>query len=220
MSLRCVIFDFDGLMVDTESAEYFSWSELYKSHGQVLEREIWAQTVGTRDAFDLSLHLETLAGVALDREGLRAARTATYLEVRQTLVLLDGVRDRIEEAQSLGLKLGIASSSERRWIDDHLERFDLLRYFDCISCFGDGLPAKPAPVLYVACLRGLGCQANEALAFEDSPNGIAAAKAAGIYCIAVPNEMTSALDLSAADLIVPSLADISLTRMASEWPSA
>jgi HAD superfamily hydrolase (TIGR01509 family) len=131
--------------------------------------------------------------------------------------LLDGVEARLEEAQNLSLKIGMASSSDRWWIDEHSERFGLLDRFDSVRCVTDGLAAKPAPATYLAVLSDLACKPEEAVAFEDSPNGIAAAKAAGVLCIAVPNSMTASLDLSAADAIVPSLAAVSLAALRAGW---
>jgi HAD superfamily hydrolase (TIGR01509 family) len=130
---------------------------------------------------------------------------------------MPGVRERLEEARALGLRAGIASSSDRSWLDPHLTRFELLSYFESIRCASDGYAAKPSPELYVAALDGLGCNSDEALALEDSPNGIAAAKAAGIGCIAIPNDMTRRLDLSAADTIVTSLAEVSLVDLQGRW---
>ena len=108
-----------------------------------------------------------------------------------------------------GLKRAIVSSSSRRWIDLHLERLEETIGWDAI-CTADGDPAraKPAPTLYLEALALLGVDADEAIVFEDSPNGVRAAKAAGIYCVAVPNEVTRELGLEAAgaDLLLDSLA--------------
>jgi HAD superfamily hydrolase (TIGR01509 family) len=217
MSLRCVIFDFDGIILDTELPEFTAWCEIYESHGQTLGHDKWSLAIGTRNGFDPYAHLETLSGAQIDRPATRALHSKRSRELISALELLDGVETRLDEAKALGLRIGMASSSDRGWIEEHLGRFGLTSRFDVIRCCSDGLPAKPNPALYVAAVRDLGCEPREAAAFEDSPNGIAAAKAAGVYCIAVPNEMTSVLDLSAADLIVPSLAEVSLARISSGW---
>jgi beta-phosphoglucomutase-like phosphatase (HAD superfamily) len=122
----------------------------------------------------------------------------------------------------MGLEVGLASSSSADWVAEHLDRYGLKDRFDVIRCAGGTLQAKPAPDLYLQVLRDLAISATEAIALEDSPNGIAAAKAAGLYCIAVPNQITARLDLSGANLILPSLAAMSLSRFLSEqwrWPS-
>ena len=217
MSLRCVIFDFDGIILDTELPEFTAWCEIYESHGQTLGHDKWSLAIGTRNGFDPYAYLETLSGAQVDRIATRELHGKRSRELISALKLLDGVEARLDEAQALGLRIGMASSSDRGWIDEHLDRFGLTRRFDVIRCCSDSLPAKPNPALYAAAVRDLGCEPHEAVAFEDSPNGIAAAKAAGVYCIAVPNEMTSVLDLSAADLILPSLAEVSLARLSSDW---
>jgi beta-phosphoglucomutase-like phosphatase (HAD superfamily) len=131
---------------------------------------------------------------------------------------MPGVRDRLAEGRALGLKLAIASSSEQAWVDDHLRALTLAPLFDAVLVRNDRLPAKPKPDLYLAALAALGASASEAVAFEDSMNGIAAAKAAGIFCVAVPNAMTSGLDLSRADLRVDSLRDVTLAGLAGLLP--
>ena len=213
MPLRAVIFDFDGVILDTEVPEFATWCEVYEAHGCALEVETWSRGIGTRGGFDPYLHLERLSGAAIDREAIRQSRRAAYQALRESLQLLEGVEDRIAEAKSLGIKVAIASSSDRAWIDEHLEPFGLLSAFDSIRCAGEGLPAKPDPALYRAVLDDLGCEPSEAVAFEDSPNGVAAAKMAGVYCIAIPNSMTAPLDLTAADALVASLSEVSLAAI-------
>jgi beta-phosphoglucomutase-like phosphatase (HAD superfamily) len=111
--------------------------------------------------------------------------------------------------------MAIASSSSESWVTEHLARLELLEHFTVLSCWEEGLQPKPAPDVYLRALDRLGVAATEAVAFEDSPNGIAAAKAAGLRCIAVPNQMTAALDLSAADHVAASFLDLDLRRIAS-----
>jgi beta-phosphoglucomutase-like phosphatase (HAD superfamily) len=107
----------------------------------------------------------------------------------------------------------VASNSERAWVTGHLSRLGLLAPFDAIVCADDGTAAKPDPALYLAALDALGVQAAEAIAFEDSPAGILAARRAGVFCVAVPNPITATLPLSLADLVFPSLGDVSLQRL-------
>jgi beta-phosphoglucomutase-like phosphatase (HAD superfamily) len=114
------------------------------------------------------------------------------------------------------LKRAIVSSSNRAWVDMHLERLEEAVGWDAI-CTADGDPtrAKPSPTLYLAALASLGVDADEAVAFEDSPNGVRAAKAAGVFCVAVPNEVTRDLGLeeAGADLVLDSLADLPPERL-------
>ena len=119
----------------------------------------------------------------------------------------------MDEARRLGLGLGVASSSDRRWVEGHLERLGLHAHFDVIRCADDVPRVKPDPALYRAVLDAMGVRPEEAVALEDSPNGVLAAKRAGLACVAVPNPLTARLDLSAADLRVASLAELSLPEL-------
>jgi beta-phosphoglucomutase-like phosphatase (HAD superfamily) len=127
--------------------------------------------------------------------------------------VLPGVVERMDEARDLGLALAVASSSSRGWVEGHLERLGLRERFRAIRCAGDVPRVKPDPALYHAVLEATGVKASDAIAFEDSPNGVLAAKRAGLTCVAVPNALTARLDLGAADLQVSSLADLPLTGL-------
>ena len=217
--LQAAIFDFDGLLLATEVPEFTSWLEIYASHGQVLDQALWSAGIGTRDAFDPYALLAELTGRTLDRGAIQGVRRPRNEELILALPLMAGVEARLSEARALGLKLAVASSGDDAWVYGHLERLDALDYFDAIVCAGENLPAKPHPAVYVAALERLGASADEAIAFEDSPNGIAGAKAAGVYCIAVPNTLTAALDLSQADRLILTLEEVSLAEIASSWPA-
>jgi HAD superfamily hydrolase (TIGR01509 family) len=131
------------------------------------------------------------------------------IERRTQLVLaqpvLPGVTELVDAARVAGLRVGVASSSSCQWVNGHLERLGLRDRFDCVRCRDDVAAVKPAPDLYLASIECLGVRADEALAIEDSPNGVAAAKAAGLRCVAVPNVITGGLDLSGADVVLESL---------------
>jgi HAD superfamily hydrolase (TIGR01509 family) len=215
--LRAVIFDFDGLILDTEWPEYQSWCEVYESYGQVLPVEKWCLTIGAGSGFGFDPYrdLERLIGKRLDREAIRARRRPRSLELCEALDILEGVDDRLSEARKLGLSTGLASSSAAEWVLGHLSRYDYAGNFDTIVCARDGIAPKPDPAVYLVALHALGVEPGEAIAFEDSPNGVKAAQGAGIYCVAVPNRLTSLLGLSAADAVAPSLAGISLSELAA-----
>jgi HAD superfamily hydrolase (TIGR01509 family) len=123
---------------------------------------------------------------------------------------LPGIVEHVNAAKSLGLLLGLASSSTREWVTGHLARLGMLDRFDCMRCRDDVAHAKPEPDLYLAVLECLGVDAGGAFAIEDSPNGVLAAKRAGLRCVAIPNPITARLDLSQADLLLDSLADVTL----------
>lgn len=215
--LKAVIFDFDGTIVDTQTPEYQSWSEAYASFGHTLELDLWCAGVGTRNGFDPYGVLESLLQSPVDRAVVRAAVRARNVELLEASVLRDGVLDRIDEALELGFGTAVASSADMDWVSSHLDRHNLTESFHAVVCAGEHMPAKPDPAVYLNALEWLGARPEEAVAIEDSPNGIAAAHAAGIFCIAVPNLITSRLDFSRADQIATSLLDVSLARLAAEW---
>ncbi|HUJ54413.1 MAG TPA: HAD family phosphatase [Gaiellaceae bacterium] len=210
MTIRAFLFDFDGLILDTELASRAGWELLYGEHGHELPAELWATLVGTTHAvWDPMEHLEELVGRPLEREALNERRYAHEIAMIEAEELRPGIADYIAVARRLELKRAIVSSSSRRWVDMHLERLEQAVGWDAI-CTADGDPAraKPAPTLYLEALELLEAAADEAVAFEDSPNGVAAAKAAGIYTVAVPNEVTRELGLEGADLVLDSLANL------------
>lgn len=211
--IHAIVFDFDGLILDTEEPVYRSWLEVYEAHGERLPFERWVQIVGSTTAeFHPQRYLEERMGRPLSQEVLegRIARRAEMILAQQ---VLPGILQHIDEAKSLGLKLGVASSSTRDWVSGHLERLGILGRFDCVRCRDDVNNAKPAPDLYIAVLDCLGVSPSQALAIEDSPNGVIAAKQAGMLCLAIPNSITAKLDLSHADLVLRSLADVSLSDL-------
>ena len=210
MTLRALLFDFDGLLVDTESPSRLGWEELYRAHGHELPLDEWATLVGTIGApFDPFAHLEALVGQPLDRAELMERRRAREFELIDLEDLRPGVADYLAEAEKRELRTAVVSSSSQDWVEQNLQRLDRLDHWDAIvTADGDRSRAKPQPTLYLEALEALGAAANEAIAFEDSPNGVRAAKRAGLACVAVPNPVTATLALDEADIVVETLADL------------
>src|SRR5450759_5643963 len=211
--IRAIVFDFDGLILDTEEPVYRSWLEVYQAHGEDLPFERWVQIVGSTTAgFHPQHHLEERLGRPLPKEVLDR-RISRRTEMVLAQKVLPGVERHIEEAKAMGLKLGVASSSTNEWVRGHLARLGILDRFDCMRCRDDVANAKPEPDLYLAVLECLGALASEAIAIEDSPNGVMAAKRAGMRCVAIPNSITARLDLGQANLLLGSLADVTLAEL-------
>lgn len=212
--IDAIIFDFDGLVIDTESPAFDAWSAIYQEHGQTLALAEWVACVGSSyDAFDPVAHLAQLTGKRFDRAAMIADKEARKAAICNRLQPLPGVVDRMDEARDLGLKLAVASSSGRGWIHAHLERLGLTPRLHAVRTRDDVTRVKPHPDLYLAAAAALGVDPARCLAFEDSANGVKAAKAAGMICYAVPNAITRALDFSRADGVVASLAELSLARL-------
>ena len=213
VAVEALLFDFDGTLVDTEGPSYRAWQEIYADHGYELALERWVERVGTIGGFDPLEHLGSLAG-AIDREAIFERRARRRDALTELELLRAGVPEYLEQARRLGLRVGIVTSGPREWVANHLARLGESDGWDCIVCAdGDASVAKPAPTLYVRALGALGVGASEAVAIEDSPNGVKAAKRAGVFCVAVPNPVTVSLDLSAADIVVDSLLDLPLDEL-------
>jgi HAD superfamily hydrolase (TIGR01509 family) len=208
--VRAFLFDFDGLIVDTETASRAGFEWLYEQHGHVLPPEKWALMVGTVEGWDPWAHLEELIGEPLDRPTWNDRRYAHELSLLEAEELRPGIADYLAYAQEHRLRRAIVSSSSRSWVDSHLERLERAVGWDAIvTADHDPARAKPRPTLYLEALEALGVAAGDAIAFEDSPNGAKAARAAGIYVVGVPNEVTRDYGLDeTADLVLDSLADL------------
>jgi HAD superfamily hydrolase (TIGR01509 family) len=175
----------------------------------------WLANVGTLDErFDPIQQLEGLTGKSFDRDALLARYLKRELELSNAEGLREGVQSYLEAAERRGLDVAIVSSAGHAWVLSHVRRLGVEHVWRSITCAdGDKQRAKPAPDLYLEALEGLGLRPEEAVAFEDSLHGVQAAKAAGIYCVAVPNPVTASLALDEADLVVPSLADLPLDEL-------
>jgi HAD superfamily hydrolase (TIGR01509 family) len=214
VQIDAVVFDFDGLVLDTEVPVYLSWCAAFVAHGAAPPTiEEWSATIGTADDVDMHAWLADRADRPIDRDAMDESRRAHRDALLEVEVVRPGVLAWLAEADAAGLGLAIASSSPADWVDEHLARLELRERFATVVNAGGVLRGKPAPDVYVEACARLGVEPAHALAVEDSPNGIAAAKAAGLWCVNVPNDMTTALDRSAADLQLVSLAERTLAAV-------
>jgi len=219
VTIRGLLFDFDGLLIDTETPSRLAYEELYRDHGHELPLEKWATLVGTIGApFDPDAHLEELVGRPLDRKGMAERLRAREHELCDLEDLRPGIEAYLAEAERRGLSTAIVSSSTREWIARHLERLERVDMWDAIVA-ADGNPerAKPQPTLYLEAIEALGLGPDEAIAFEDSVNGVRAAKAAGLVCIAVPNPITETFALDEADLLLRSFEELPLGELLARF---
>jgi len=204
--IKAVVFDFDGLIVDTESKECEAWEYIYKQYGVKLPQDLWCLNIGTNTSpFNVYNHLEQLTGTKLDLEQIRQDQRAYYHHILQNEPLRPGVREYLLTAQSLGLRIGLASSSTNEWVRGFLDLHRLTAFFEVICTADDVLHVKPDPALYIKALSNLQTAPAEAVAFEDSPNGALAAERAGMHCVIVPNTITSGLTFGQHDLRLESM---------------
>lgn len=211
-AIRAAVFDFDGLIIASESVAVRTWQDLYARFGLTLPLEKWATLIGTWDApWEPGAELRERVGNGHDWEAIERERRAAEVAQANQLPLLPGVIDRLDDAAALGLSLAIASSSDLGWVAGHLERLGIVGRFSAVVTRDDVTRTKPDPELYVRALAALGVAPDEAFAIEDSVHGVVAAKAAGMRCVAVPNPLLAGADYSAADACLPSLAGETLS---------
>ena len=217
MQIKALIFDFDGLILDTETPDVHAWENIYAEYGFPFPLESWAQIIGGMGAstFNAAVHLQGLLSDPLDLDDLQKRQTHISHSLVAEQSVMPGVMDYLREAKRLRLKLAIASSSPHSWVDEHAQRLGVLHYFDQVICAEDVSPGrtKPNPDLFLLALDQLRVRKDEAIVFEDSPNGVIAARSAGIFVVAVPNPVTSLLSIENANVVLSSLSDLSLADL-------
>lgn len=208
--IRAVIFDFDGLLMDTESTSIASWEREWARWGLELDREGFFAPHGgdvTEQRYEL---LATAVGASYDREISHKRRSQDHDELNAALVLAEGLEQWLVEARLLGLRTAVASSSDVAWVKRHLHQVGAVDEFDVIVG-GDLVSAhKPAPDIYELALSHLGLTNQQAVAVEDTPHGVDAAHAAGLACIAIPNPYVDPGRVAHAELTVESAAERTL----------
>ena len=211
MSFAAVLFDFDGVLVDTEWAIYQAWLRTFQAHGHDLPLEVYTHCIGSDFAtWSPKTHLEELSGLAFDWHDLDASR---QMEIQRELSgegTMPGVIDLLEQLTRSGVRRAVVSSSSHHWVDGWLEKLALAGHFETVVCRGDAPQIKPAPDLFLEAAKRLGLPPADCLVIEDSLNGVKAAKAAGMTVWAVPNRVTAGLDFSAADRLFPSLVEVAV----------
>ncbi len=191
---RALIFDFDGLILDTETAIYEAWREIYTAHGFPLTLETWAQCVGSDFGhYDPMKDLEAMLGRTLDWKPLAQRRREYVAEILKDRDPLPGVRERIHEAREHGIPCAVASSSTHEWVDGWLKKLDLFDMFENITCLEDTGKVKPDPSLFLHAASKLKVKPENAVVLEDSLNGLRAAHAAEMRCVVVPCAVTQHL---------------------------
>lgn len=209
---KAVLFDFDGIIIDSEWPIYESWQRVFEGEGHTLALETYVKCIGSDfDTWSPEKYLEDLTGKNYDWPVINAQR---QVELEADLVgvePLPGVLSLFEKLKSADyahVKLAIVSSSSHRWVDAWLDKLDLLRYVDEVVCRGDAPRIKPAPDLYLEAVRRFSLLPEECLVIEDSLNGVIAGNAAGCVTLAVPSRLTHILDFSLADAVAESLEEL------------
>jgi HAD superfamily hydrolase (TIGR01509 family) len=218
--LRAVVFDFDGLIVDSEMPIFEMSRAALAELGHDITVESWSSVVGLGDA-DSHAALCAAVGAEVDRDAFDRGYQRQDRSWRDTLDPLPGVVDLLTALTGAGVACGVASSSSAGWVVGHLERLGLAHHFGSFATSDRvGGRTKPAPDAYLLACRDLGTDPAQAVALEDSAHGVAAALAAGLAVVAVPSAITVHTDLSAAHHSVPSLADLTVEHLRALVTSA
>ncbi|MFX3633160.1 MAG: HAD family hydrolase [Candidatus Pristimantibacillus sp.] len=192
--IKAIIFDFDGTILDTETAWYYAFRDAYKEHGVDLTLDLYSQCIGTSlHQFNPYEYLMTELKLPIDKQLFKQSVHDQHSALMNQEQIRPGIIEYLNLAKESGLKIGLASSSSIKWVEKYLNQLGIRDYFECIRTSEDVVHVKPDPELYIQALKGLGVDASEAIAIEDSPNGARAAAAAGMHCIVVPNAITKLL---------------------------
>ncbi len=206
---QAVIFDFDGLLVDTEMAIYSSWVRVFEHHGHELPLDLFNQCLGSGYThWNPANHLESLTGDTYDWDQINAKRQEEIVDDLTHAGLLRGALEVLDECQRRGLPIAVASSSSHRWVDGWLKKLGIYDRFICVVCRDDNYPVKPNPDLFLAAAERIKMKPEQCLVLEDSENGTKAAHAAGMKVISIPNRVTEEADFSLSNCITSSLCDL------------
>jgi HAD superfamily hydrolase (TIGR01509 family) len=215
MILAALVFDFDGLIVDTENPGFISWEEVYQEFGTTLSIDDWRHATGYVGGFDPAIHLEQILGRRLDWSQLMPKREARNWELTLQAKVLPGIEQLFLSARERRLRVGVASNSENGWVEGGLRRLGLRDYVDTVVSRDMVMNPKPAPDIYLKTVQTLQVEPSHAVALEDSEPGCRAAKRAGLKAVAIPNRFSERQDLTIADLIVKSATELTLDRLAT-----
>jgi HAD superfamily hydrolase (TIGR01509 family) len=215
MSLEALVFDFDGLIVDTENPGFISWEEIYQEFGATLRIDDWRHATGYVGGFDPGIHLEKILGRRLDWSQLMPKREARNWELTLQARVLPGIEALMLSAREQNLRVGVASNSGNGWVEGGLRRLGLRDYVDTVVTRDMVIDPKPAPDIYLKTVQTLQVEPSRAVALEDSEPGCRAAKQAGLKAVAIPNRFSERQDLTIADLIVKNAAELSIARLSA-----
>lgn len=215
--IKGIIFDFDGTIIDTETAWYTAFSEAYEEHGVELTLEQYSTCIGTSlNSFNPYEYLMTDLKLAIDKKDFRRSVQQRHSKLMELETIRPGIQHYLDSAKEVGLRLGVASSSSMAWVEKYLDQMGIRDYFDCIRTSDHVENVKPDPELYIQALSCLGIMPDEAVAIEDSPNGSKAAAAAGMNCVVIPNDITSSLEFEPSLPIIECLSHLDFDHVITQ----
>jgi HAD superfamily hydrolase (TIGR01509 family) len=210
VTIQAVIFDFDGLLMDTEGTMLASWQFEWRQHGLELDTTTFFADHGGDVTAARYADLARAAGAGYDRQASHERRVAFRDRLNAELGLLPGIGRWLDQALAMGLRLAIASSSPRAWVRGFLARTGYLEEFEVIAGGDEVAAPKPDPAVYALALSRLGLAADHAAAVEDAAHGVAAAQQVGLRCVAIPGKHADVRRFAAAELVLSSAAELGL----------
>lgn len=209
--IQTVIFDMDGVIVDTEPVHHYAYNEYFKQLNIEITPEIYASFTGnsTKNIFE---RLKAQFHLTDDVQTLVETKRNLFnnaFDSKEDLYLLEGVEDLIKDLYANGMQLVLASSSAKVTINRIFNRFDLHKYFTHIVSGEDFPKSKPHPAIFQHAAFLAQTPVENCIVIEDSTNGILAAKAAGIYCIGYDSFHSKMQDYSKADKVIRDFKELS-----------
>ncbi|MEC0089432.1 HAD family hydrolase [Paenibacillus macquariensis] len=212
--IKALIFDFDGTIIDTETAWYIAFREAYMEYGVDLTRELYSQCIGTSlDGFNPYEYLITEKKLPIDQDSFRKSVDLRHTKLMELEKVRPGVLEYLEAAKDAGLRIGLASSSSMKWVGKYLDQLNIRHYFECIRTSDHVTNVKPDPELYIQTLACLQVKADEAIAIEDSLHGARAAASAGMHCVVTPNEITGFMEFDSVFHRANSLSEVDFVQL-------
>lgn len=205
--IKAILFDMDGILVDSEPRHFEAHRRALEKFGIEITRDDYIQngvSGGKRSFYEV---MQMKYHKQIDIDEVKKIKKEIYGELIDEIVIFDGVKDVLEECRGK-FRMAVVSNTHLAYIHKTLVHVGIEKYFEVFSSAKDLERGKPFPDVYFDAMKKLGLNASECIAVEDSRSGVEAAKSAGVFCIAIPNEFTKHQDLSNADVIIESIADL------------
>ncbi len=219
--LKAVIFDMDGVIVDSEPLHKQAYQKMFTDYQLTVSESLYESFTG-QATLPICERLCEHFSLAVPPEELVAAKRKYFkalFESDNGLSLIEGVLDRIQEYHQKGITLILASSASMPTINSVFKRFDLDPYFKAKFSGADLVASKPHPEIFIKAAAASGYSKAECMVIEDSTNGIKAAHSAGIFCVAFQGENAHNQDYQLAGKVVQGFAEISVDRIPEFFPA-
>ncbi|WMI70366.1 HAD family phosphatase [Mangrovimonas sp. YM274] len=213
--LKAVLFDMDGVIVDTEPLHHKAYHKMFSDFGIEVSAELYESFTGksTRNVCKFLCNHFNLNEDPINLENRKRSHFNELFDYDESLQLLDGVLELIQDYHANGLTLILASSATMSTINRVFKRFDLDQYFKAKLSGADLKASKPHPEIFIKAAEFSGYNKQDCMVVEDSTNGIVAANSANIFCVAYKSEHSKNQDYSLANLVIEDFSEISFKKI-------